>query len=46
MDGFYDVSATSYWVIQWAGMGQSGTIDLDFTQTTRVAIGEVQVISQ
>ncbi|WP_298746946.1 hypothetical protein [uncultured Serinicoccus sp.] len=45
-DGFYDVSATSYWVIQWAGLGQSGTIELDFTQTTQLAIGEVQVITQ
>lgn len=45
-DGFYDVSATSYWVVEWAGMGQSGTIELDFTQTTRIAIGEMQVISQ
>ncbi|OLT43948.1 hypothetical protein BJF86_13395 [Serinicoccus sp. CNJ-927] len=45
-DGFYDVSATSYWVIRWAGLGQSGTIELDFTQTTQIAIGEVQVITQ
>lgn len=45
-DGFYDVSATSYWEIQWAGLGQSGTIDLDFTQRARIAIGEVQVLTQ
>lgn len=44
--GRYTVTATSYWVITWAGMGQSGTIEMDFTANTQIAMGEMQVISQ
>lgn len=44
--GRYPVSATSYWVIDWAGIGQAGTINLDLTQNTTLTIGESQVISR
>ncbi len=43
-DGHYTVSATSYWVVEWSGLGQSGTIELDFTDSTDITMGEVQVI--
>ncbi|WP_139142831.1 PKD domain-containing protein [Humibacillus sp. DSM 29435] len=44
--GRYPVTATSYWVIDWAGIGQAGTITLDLTQNATLTIGEAQVISQ
>lgn len=43
----YTVSATSEWVVEWEGAGQSGTIRLDgLTRSARVAIGELQVLVQ
>ena len=44
--GTYTVRATSYWTVQWAGVGQSGTIPMDFTQTTNITMGEAQVLTQ
>ena len=44
--GTYTVRATSYWTVQWAGVGQSGTIPLNFTQTTNITMGEAQVLTQ
>lgn len=44
--GEYTVRATSSWVITWAGIGQSGTIPVDLTQTAQVTIGEAQVLKQ
>jgi hypothetical protein len=44
--GTYTVRATSYWVVRWSGMGQSGSIPLSFTQTTVITMGEVQVLTQ
>ncbi|SHN88834.1 hypothetical protein SAMN05660350_04824 [Geodermatophilus obscurus] len=44
-DGAYTVTATSYWTVDWAGGGQTGTIDdVSFTQEAQVRIGELQVI--
>lgn len=43
-DGQYTVTATSYWVIEWSGLGQSGTINLDVQDSTNITMGEVQVI--
>lgn len=43
-DSAYAVTASSYWVVDWEGGGQTGTIELDFSQTTQVRIGELQVI--
>lgn len=44
--GSYPVSATSHWVVAWAGIGQSGTIAMDLTQRATLQIGEVQVLTQ
>ncbi|MGI5188956.1 hypothetical protein ACQEVI_12525 [Promicromonospora sp. CA-289599] len=44
--GKYEVTATSYWTVQWEGIGQTGTIPLDFTSTANIVMGEAQVITQ
>ncbi|MFC4627932.1 hypothetical protein ACFO6V_06800 [Promicromonospora alba] len=44
--GEYEVTATSYWTVQWEGMGQSGTIPLDFEASANIVMGEAQVITQ
>ncbi|GGB21758.1 hypothetical protein GCM10011492_09560 [Flexivirga endophytica] len=44
--GTYTVTATSYWVINWSGIGQSGTIPVTTTRTTTIRIGEAQVLTQ
>ncbi|MDC5698064.1 hypothetical protein OO014_12415 [Intrasporangium calvum] len=44
--GAYTVRATSHWTVDWSGMGLSGTIPLNFTQTTTITMGEAQVLSQ
>jgi hypothetical protein len=44
--GTYTVRATSFWTVQWAGVGQSGTIPLNFTATTNITMGEAQVLTQ
>lgn len=43
--GTYVVAATSYWTVTWAGIGQTGTIPLDFTQQATIVMGEVQVLN-
>ncbi len=40
----YPISATSHWLITWAGGGQTGTINLDFTAGTQIKVGEMQVL--
>ena len=40
----YLVQATSYWVVDWDGGGQTGTITLELTAETSVRIGEIQVL--
>ena len=42
--GTYTVRATSYWRVTWVGIGQSGTIPLDFTRTVVITMGEAQVL--
>ncbi|MGL5827188.1 MAG: hypothetical protein ACRCYU_20580 [Nocardioides sp.] len=44
--GRYTVTATSYWTLTWSGIGQSGTIPIDFATSTNVTMGESQVITQ
>lgn len=44
--GRYPVTATSYWAVNWEGIGQSGVIPLTFAQTTQIAMGEAQVLTQ
>jgi hypothetical protein len=43
--GIYTVRATTYWVVTWAGIGQTGTIPLNFSDTTTITMGEAQVLS-
>lgn len=46
-DSRYTVTATSDWVITWAGAGQSGTIRLNgLTRSVAIAVGEAQVLVQ
>ena len=46
-DGAYEVTATSHWVVEWNGGGQSGTIELDLTtETLPIRVGEAQVLTQ
>jgi len=41
----FTVTATSDWVITWAGAGQTGTIRLGgLTESAQIAVGEVQVL--
>ena len=42
--GTYTVRATSYWRVAWTGIGQNGTIPLDFTRTAVITMGEAQVL--
>jgi hypothetical protein len=42
--GTYTVRATTYWRVSWAGIGQSGTIPLNFTRTAVITMGEAQVL--
>jgi len=44
--GRYAVSATSYWVIAWAGLGRSGTIEMDLVRDGQIVMGEAQVLGQ
>lgn len=46
-DDAYQVIATSHWVVEWSGGGQSGTIELDITtEPLPIRIGEAQVLTQ
>lgn len=42
--GVYTVTATSYWEVNWAGIGQTGTIYLDHSASEAVRIGEIQTV--
>lgn len=43
----YTVTATSYWVVNWSGAGQSGTINVPALSTsTQIRVGEMQVLEQ
>lgn len=44
--GRYTVTATSYWTVEWAGGGQSGSIPLEFSNSTQITMGEAQVLVQ
>ncbi len=44
--GTYTVRATSYWTVQWSGVGLTGTIPLTFTRATVITMGEAQVLTQ
>lgn len=43
----FTVTARSYWRVDWAGAGQSGTIRLDpLEQSVQIRVGELQVLTQ
>lgn len=42
----YTVTATSHWVVNWAGAGQSGIIQVDQVADSQFSIGEIQVLNQ
>lgn len=43
----YTVTATSYWVVNWSGGGQSGTINVPaLSANAQIRVGEVQVLEQ
>lgn len=44
-DGYYTVTATTYWEVQWTGPSASGTLQLDMGRADEVAIAEAQVVN-
>ena len=44
--GEYTVTATSHWVINWSGIGESGVIVLDLDTQGTVRIGEIQTVNR
>ncbi|MEU4360769.1 hypothetical protein [Promicromonospora sp. NPDC023987] len=44
--GEYEVTATSYWTVEWDGIGQTGIIPVERTNSTNIVMGEAQVITQ
>ena len=44
-DGEYTITATSHWVVNWSGIGQTGTITLQLDDTATLRIAEVQVVN-
>jgi len=44
-DGEYTITATSHWVVNWSGIGQSGTITTQLSDTATLRIAEVQVVN-
>ena len=42
--GTYTVTATSYWTINWSGIGESGVINQTYTSSVVVTIGELQTV--
>ena len=44
-DGEYTISATTYWNIEWTGIGSSGTIELELTRSEDIRVAEVQVVN-
>ena len=34
------------WAISWAGLGRSGTIEMDLVREGQIVMGEAQVLSQ
>lgn len=42
--GTYTVTATSYWTINWSGIGASGVINQTYTSSVVVTIGELQTV--
>lgn len=43
-EGVFTVTATSRWLVDWEGIGQSGTIEFPLQREEQVRIGELQVL--
>lgn len=43
-EGVYTVRATSRWLVDWEGIGESGTIEFPLQREEQVRIGELQVL--
>ena len=43
--GTYTVRAESHWVVSWSGMGRTGTIPVQVLGSTRITVGELQVLT-
>ncbi len=44
--GAYEVAATSFWRVEWAGGGMTGVIEFDLSATADIRVGEAQVLTQ
>lgn len=44
-DGHYLITATTHWAINWAGIGQAGTIPMQLTTSETLSIAEIQVVN-
>lgn len=42
----YTITATTQWVVEWTGGGQTGTIPIDHVAETQIRVGELQVLNQ
>lgn len=42
----YTITATTQWVVEWTGGGQTGTIPIDHVAETQIRVGELQVLTQ
>ena len=40
------VRATSYWRVEWSGIGESGEIPPNFTRAAVITMGEAQVLNR
>lgn len=43
--GRYTITATSYWSVQWSGIGETGVIPLELSDTRDLVVAEVQVVN-
>ena len=44
-DAEYTITATSYWEVNWSGIGETGTITLQLSDDATLRIAEVQVVN-
>lgn len=44
-DGEYTITATAHWIVEWEGIGRSGTFELDLANSAPVRIAEIQVVN-
>ncbi len=43
--GRYTITATSYWSVNWSGIGETGVIPLELSDTRELVVAEVQVVT-